>query len=70
VRVLKEGRVVQGYKQSTPSEGKEHVTLESHDNLLSIIKWGDLWRRVDVITLPPEQWFFGLLGWEGAFPWD
>jgi DNA polymerase/3'-5' exonuclease PolX len=58
---LKEGSgTVQGYPTSSP-----HEKVESHDNTLTLIKYEGVYRRLDIISPPPDQWAFCILGWSG-----
>ncbi len=59
---LKEGGV-EGYG---PVGHPTHEKLTSHDNMLTLIKYEGLYRRVDVISCPPDQWAFCVLGWSGT----
>lgn len=42
---------IQGFPTNKP-----HERLESHDNMLMLIKHEDLYRRLDIICPPPDQW--------------
>jgi hypothetical protein len=53
---LANGLQLRGGGQEFKMAAKEHVLMEPHDNLLSLMKWEGLWRRVDVITVPASQY--------------
>ena len=61
ILMLKEGNAVQGF---APNPMHEKIT--SHDNMLMLIKYKGMYRRLDVISPPPDQWGFCVLGWSGT----
>lgn len=60
--VLKEGGAVQGFAISD----HPHEKLPSHDNMLTLLKHDGKYRRLDVISPPPDQWASCVLGWSGT----
>jgi DNA polymerase/3'-5' exonuclease PolX len=44
----------------------QHEKVESHQNILTMIKFEGKYRRVDIITSPFNQYAFAILGWAGA----
>jgi DNA polymerase/3'-5' exonuclease PolX len=58
VVVIKEVGASAGY-----GKGGKHETLEQHDNMLLLVEYEGLFRRVDVIVPPPEQYAYAVLGW-------
>lgn len=42
--------------QGFTNPNKPHEKLESHDNMLTLIKHEGLYRRLDIICPPPDQW--------------
>ena len=61
ILVLNEGNVAAGF---APAPTHEKIT--SHDSMLMLIKYKGLYRRLDVISPPPDQWAFCVLGWSGS----
>jgi DNA polymerase mu len=59
---LKEAGASDGFAKSSDP----HEKLEHHDNGLFLIRFNGLFRRLDVIVPPPEQWAFCVLGWSGT----
>lgn len=59
--ILKEGNTMGGFA-SKPA----HEKIASHGNMLTLIKHEGLYRRLDVISPPPDQWAFCVLGWSGS----
>jgi len=61
ILVLNEGNVTAGF-----APGPAHEKIASHDSMLMLIKYEGLYRRLDVISPPPDQWAFCVLGWSGS----
>lgn len=50
----------QGY--SSPSDRVDHEAIEAHDNMLTFINYKGLYRRLDIISPPPDQWCVDMSG--------